>query len=155
MLFSRKENIFKCLVFSCVWFYFENAIFLQIFHIFSTIFSISKQILIQKISKSQPNPNTTHHRNSNSTHGSKLRQSKATTTKTPLPYHHNNKKNQNHRERLVGRRRDRTEVRSKARSNGAVRSARCCCRHDARCDQQDLVRAIIELELGVPATSNW
>ena len=32
--------------------------------------------------------NTTHHQNSNSTHGSKLRQSKATTTKTPLPHHH-------------------------------------------------------------------
>ena len=34
----------------------------------------------------------------NSTHGSKLRQSKATTTKTPPPHHHNNNKNQNHTE---------------------------------------------------------
>ena len=45
----------------------------------------------------------------------------------------------------IERRRDRVEARLKARSSGAVRSARCCDRWD-RCD---LVRAIIELELEV------
>ena len=87
--------------------------------------------------------------------GSKLRQSKATTTKTPPPHHHNNNKNQNHTEikitqrersvgrRSVGRRRDRAEARSKARSSDAVRSAQCCDRRD----QYDLVRAIVGLEL--------
>ena len=68
----------------------------------------------------------------NSTHSSKLWQSKATTTKTPPPHHRNNNKNQNHieikitqRERSVGRRRDRAEARSKARSSGEIE------RHDA------------------------
>ena len=51
-IFSRKENIFKCLVafqkmlwkiFSSVWLYSENAIFLLVSHIFSTIFSASKK----------------------------------------------------------------------------------------------------------------
>ena len=53
MLFSGKENIFKCLVafqkmfwkrFSSVWLCSENSIFLLVSHIFSTIFSASKQI---------------------------------------------------------------------------------------------------------------
>ena len=52
-IFSEKENIFKCLVafqkmlwkiFSSVWLCFENVIFLLVSHIFSTIFSVSKQI---------------------------------------------------------------------------------------------------------------
>ena len=116
------ENIFICLVL------FWKCYFLQIFHIFSAIFSASKQILLQKISKSQPNPNTTCHRNSNSTHGSKLQQSKQITTKTALPHHHNNNKNQNHRERSVGRRRDRAE----ARSSGTVRFGACDHRTRAR-----------------------
>ena len=51
----------------------------------------------------------------NSTHGSKLRQSKATTTKIPPPHYHNNNKNQNHREREIGG----SKIgRSKARSRG-------------------------------------
>ena len=149
------ENIFLCLVL------FWKCYFLTKFSHFLGYLSASKQILLQKISKLQPNPNprnksqsnpnTTHHRNSNSTHGSKLRQSKATTTKTPLPHHHNNKKNQNHRGRSVGRRfwvegeitrrQDRRQG-WVARSNGTVRS---CDRRD-RCD---LVHVIVGLELGV------
>ena len=130
MLFSGKENIFKCLVafqkmlwkiFSGVWLYGWK-------YYFPTNFS-----------------------HGNSTHGSKLRQSKATTTKTPPPHHHNNNKNQNHteikitqRERLVGersvgRRQDRTEARSK------VRSARCNRRIGAREIEQRGV--IVGLEL--------
>ena len=51
----------------------------------------------------------------NLTHGSKLRQSKATTTKIPPPHNHNNNKNQNHREREIGG----SKIgRSKARSRG-------------------------------------
>ena len=65
--------------------------------------------------------NTTHHQNSNSTHGSKLRQSKATTTKTPLPHHHTTTtkikitKRDRWVEGEIARRRDRA-ARSKVRS---------------------------------------
>uniref|UniRef100_A0A7N2N1H1 DUF4371 domain-containing protein n=1 Tax=Quercus lobata TaxID=97700 RepID=A0A7N2N1H1_QUELO len=78
---------------------------------------------------------------SNSTHYNKLRQSKAKTTKTPPSHHHNNNRNQNHteRERSVGRRRDRTEARSK------VRSARCDRQTGAR--EIDRRGAIVGLEL--------
>ena len=95
ILFSGKENIFKCLValwkllykiFLYVWFYSENAIFLQIFQGFSTIFSASKQISLQKISKSQSQP--------------QIFQGFSAIFLMPLPHHHNN------RERSVGRRRD-------------------------------------------------
>ena len=120
-------------------------------------FQNHSQITIHRTNHSQIlTPHITHHRNSNSTHSSKLRQSKATTTKTPLPHHHNNK-NQNHTEREIGgskidgskiggskalgRRRDRVE----ARSSGVVWSAWCCDRRD----RWDLVRAIVGLELGV------
>ena len=139
--------------------------FLQIFHIFSTIFLVSKQILLQKISKSQPNPNTTHHRNSNSTHGSKLRQSKATTTKTPLPHHHNNNKNQNHKERSVGQRsvgwrsmgraaRDRSSDWSMRSGLPLDRRIGACDRRTGACDLGflsiiRLERVIVELELEV------
>ena len=87
------------------------------------------------------------------------------TTTTPPQQQQKSKshRNHNHRERErdwwvedrwvedqwvegeITRRRDRAEARSKARSSGAVLSARCCDRRD-RCD---LVRAIIGLELGV------
>ena len=79
------------------------------------------------LNKSQPNPNVTHHRNSNSTHDSKLRQSKATTTKTPLPHHHNNKKNQNHTEREIGgskARSRRGEIERRGAISAVLRSTR-------------------------------
>ena len=156
MLFSEKKNIFKCLaallkllqkIFSCVWFYSENAIFLQNFHIFSAIFLATKQVLLQKISKSQPNPNprnksqpnpnTTHHQNSNSTHDSKLQQSKATTTKTPLPHHHNNNRNQNHTQREIGGskvRSRRGEIERHGAINAVLRSTRPM--RSGACDHQ-------------------
>ena len=129
MLFSGKENIFKCLVafqkmlwkiFSGVWLYCWKCYF------------------------------PTNFSHGNSTHGSKLRQLKATTTKTPPPHHHNNNKNQNHTEREVGG--------SKARSK--VRSLRCDRRTGAReIDRRgtigevlrstQLVSVIVKLELGV------
>ena len=136
-IFFKNAIFGKKKIFLSVWLHYENCC-RKYFHVFDYIlkmlfsykfFTFSQhqnKFFLQKISKSQPNPNplnksqpnpnATHHRNSNSTHDSKLRQSKATTTKTPLPHHHNNNKNQNHIERLVGRRfvgrrRDHAEVR--------------------------------------------
>ena len=112
MLFSGKENIFKCLVafqkmlwkiFSGVWLYGWKSYFLQIFH-------TAIQPTAANSGNQKPQP----------------------------PKHHHHNKNQNHteikitqRERLVGRRsvgrrRDHAEARSK------VRSAQCDRRTGAR-----------------------
>ena len=77
MLFSGKENIFKCLV----------AFQKMLWKIFSGIWLYGWKCYFP-----------TNFSHGNSTHGSKLWQSKATTTKTPPPHHHNNTKNQNHTE---------------------------------------------------------
>ena len=77
MLFSGKENIFKCLV----------AFQKMLWKIFSGVWLYGWKCYFP-----------TNFSHGNSTHGSKLRQSKATTTKTPPPHQHNNTKNQNHTE---------------------------------------------------------
>ena len=139
MLFFGKENIFKCLV----------AFQKMLWKIFSGVWLYGWKCHFPI--------NFSH---GNSTHSSKLRQSKATTTKSPPPHHHNNNKNQNHtefkitqRERSMGRRRDRTEARSKVRSaqcdrRGAidwcVRSARTRARGSP---------AIVELDWSLGASS--
>ena len=110
-------------IFSSVWLHYENCC-RKYFHVFG---SILKMLFSGNIS------------HGNSTHGSKLRQSKATTTKTPPPHHHNNNKNQNQRERESGG----SKARSKARLSGAVRSDQCdqCDRHGAITIAIDAVRS--------------
>ena len=73
---------------SSVWWHSENAVFLQIFHIFSAIFLASKKILSLKI---HYHPHTSIHRKSTlSTQNPPPHNTK--TTKTPDPHHHNNNK---------------------------------------------------------------
>ena len=131
------ENIFKCLVLFWKCYFPTNfSHFLDYFLSIQTNF-IKKNFKITA--------NTTHHRNSNSTHGSKFQQSKAITTKTPLPHHHTTTTEIKIIERdrwveaEIARRWDRA-----ARSSGARSKARSIV---------GLERAIVELERMIWASS--